>query len=153
LKWFSWFWCTTVLLAFSLAVAASVRPCTPAMVTAGLCTSQTDVLLHYSIPVAVQEDFTAAWSERIGYSETIVCGPRRQVRGDGILEAAGPADPGCSAGTVGEEVANPQTRAQAVDAYIRHLLASEVRDYRVRQRVEAEREAAEAEPAPELEAP
>jgi hypothetical protein len=122
------------------------------MVTAGLCTSQTDVPMHYSIPQAMQADFTAAWSERIGYSETIVCGPRRQVRGDGILEAAGPADPGCSAGTIGEEVSNPQTQAQAVDAYIRHLLAAEVRDYRVRQRVEAEREAAEAEPAPELEA-
>jgi len=45
---------TSIILALSLfvssSVSAGVRNCTSALVTAGLCTSATDVLLTFSLP-------------------------------------------------------------------------------------------------------
>lgn len=136
-------WCVVVLACVALPASAGVRPCTGAMVTGGLCTATTDVLLSYAVPQAVQADFLAAYAAAMNYQETVPCA-EEAVSDRGILVAAGLGMAGCAPAQVGQEIPNPQSRSAAVDAFIRNQLADTVRQWRVQQRVEAEREAAEA---------
>lgn len=149
MRWrFAWWWGLAVCVA--LPAAGAVRPCTAAMVTAGLCSATDEVLLHYAIPAAVQTDFLDAWSAEANYQPTRPCADRLRRDEHGLVLQLGPGDGDCTDELVGTEVPNPQSKAASIDAYIRHLLAARVRDYRRARAEEAAREAAEAEPLPEL---
>jgi hypothetical protein len=145
---FAWAWCIGAVLA--VPTAADVRNCTGPMVTGGLCQAPTDALLSYSIPAGAQADFMDAYAAAANYQAEVPCGAERLVDDSGIVVQAGPGQSTCAAETAGELVANPQTRAAAVDRYIRAELVRVVRDHRRRQAEAAAADTTAAEPDPEI---
>jgi len=92
------------LLALASPAAASVRACTTALVTAGLCNSTSDVLVSYSLPTTDPDG----------------AGPRVSIR-DQIVEGCALTF-GYSALVNGS--ANPETKAAYCDRVIRTVLFS-----------------------------
>jgi hypothetical protein len=80
----------------------------------------------------------------------VPCGAERLVDDIGIVVQAGPGQSTCTAEVAGELVANPQSKARAVDRYIRAELVRVVRDHRRRQAEAAATDATAAEPDPEI---
>lgn len=158
---FAWAWCIGVVLA--APAEADVRACHPALtdagrcvangspaITPGLCGEATDALLYFSIPEEVRDDFLDAWGALANYQAEVPCGTERLVDDAGIVVQAGPGESTCTAGAAGALVANPQSKARAVDRFIRAQLVNAVREYRARQAEATARQTAEAEPEPEI---
>ena len=100
------------VLAGSAPASAGTRPCTTALVTAGICRSTTDILYTLSISSAAAPQVQAAISGLYGYQTPTPC--TTDMVAVGV----------CTVGQLGAPVAI--TRAQFVDVTIRSWLLRSV---------------------------
>ena len=116
---------TLVAFLAALPASAAITNCTNAMVTAGLCASNQDILVSYTITNGAQARILDGITAAMNYQATIPCAAA-QVVDDGVLVVAGPGDGTCTVPLIGTTINNPQTKKQAADRWIRRLILSEV---------------------------
>lgn len=132
-----------LLAGLALPASAATRNCTTALVNATLCGATDHVLLSYSVPPAAAPRLVAALSALANYQDTVPCSAARVVDDGGLIVQAGPGDGTCSAGTLGQQVANPQTRAAVADRFLLLTLRRMIAQHETAQAREAVPESAE----------
>lgn len=114
-----------VLSALLGAPALAVtKTCNAQAVTYGVCRAVDNFLLCYDAPAAAFADLRDALAWKHNHQTEITCATARQweplLNGSpsGVLAAAGVSSGDCTAGQVGQAVANPQDPAAYADAMI-----------------------------------
>lgn len=112
-------WAVLLVLVGTIAAQAGITPCSTAAVNAGLCRAETNRLIYYDLPQAVQTRILAAYEGLYNYQATVGCEQERAVDDKGVLVAAGVTQGDCTPGQLGTEIDNPQGRAAWMNALIR----------------------------------
>lgn len=110
----------TIGLAVALFLAASaasagVKNCNNTLVTQGICGDNTQDVIYLRLAGASRAEVVTALAKKVGWSANTECTQ--------ALVTAG----ACSAGQIGQQVHNPETKAQAASRYLRELVREVVR--------------------------
>ncbi len=117
-----------LLLLVAAPVSAASRSCTAPLVSAGLCATQAQHLIAFSLPPAVAADLEAEVCDRYGYP-LIVC------------SAADVAAGRCASGQLGQAATTSESRGAFANRMLGELLRNMVRDRRLRTAQDAARTA------------
>jgi hypothetical protein len=118
-----------LLLALALVALpahATITNCTTQMVNGGFCASTNDILVHYAITNGVQARILDNLALAMNYQANVPCAEVRVEDALGVLQIAGFGDGTCAVGTNGQQVANPQSKRNAADKWIRRLILADV---------------------------
>lgn len=106
-------------LLWTVSAEAGITPCSTAAVNAGLCRAETNRLVHYDLPQAVQGRILAAYEGLHNYQDLVACQQTRAVDERGVLVAAGVDAGDCTPAQIGDEIVNPQGKAAWMNVLIR----------------------------------
>lgn len=106
----------TLALFLSASVAdAGVKGCNNTLVTQGVCGDNTQDVIYLRIAGTSRAEVVTALAKKAGWSANVDCTQ--------ALVTAG----ACSAGQIGQQVPNPETKPQAASRYLRELVREAVR--------------------------
>lgn len=112
------FFAVALFLAASVA-DAGVKGCNNTLVAQGVCGDNTQDVIYLRLAGTSRAEVVTALAKKGGWSANIVC---NQARIDAGV---------CSAGQLGQTIANPETKAQAASRYLREVVKTAVRDEKV----------------------
>lgn len=127
------------ILALALFLSASVasagvKNCNATLVNQNVCGDATQDVIYLRLAGTSRAEVLAALAKRVGWTANVTCNQARVDAG------------ACSAGQLGQTIANPESKAQAASRYLRETVRQAVRDEKV-----ADAAAAEAASLPPVE--